>query len=194
MDTVNLTSEKLELLKKQHADKFASLQVLVYDTPEQAAAMTDLFKLGNDINAEIANVKKAEVAAKAAELRTERLANLEDYKNAVLLHFTAIQKPANKRTPEEVEAIKLHSDNEKSAYDNLANMILGSVPKQHVATVAKDGVPKESKGIAIRDMYIANKAAGMTNTQAEKAIVELGYSRGTTGAVCLAYRKEIGEA
>jgi hypothetical protein len=52
---------------------------------------------------------------------------------------------------------------------------------------------KGQKTAEIRAMFDANRAAGMNDTDNVKAIIASGQSRGTTGAVVLAYQRELGE-
>jgi len=56
------------------------------------------------------------------------------------------------------------------------------------------GVKKAGTGAEIVDLYKQMKARGVSTTQATKDIIAKGYSRGTTGAVILAYRRSIGDA
>lgn len=62
------------------------------------------------------------------------------------------------------------------------------------AGMTGEQLSKGQKGSEIVELFKANRLAGMNDTENVKAIIEAGHSRGTTGAVVLAYRREIGEA
>lgn len=187
-----------EQLLKIRADIDAALdaQSKLTDRKARLDANIEIYKLQNLEKAEMANIARAENEKVVIEKRNERLKiadTLIDFHAAMLA-----LKADKKALPADVTAAE---EAFKTQLETVKNELLGkyanSTPAKPAAATNGDAKPAGSRGAtgaAIREKYIANKAAGMSNTDAEKAIVAEGFSRGTTGAVCLAYRREIGEA
>ncbi len=173
--TENLQSDKLTALQ-------AELQTLsiTFDNLNQTDkfskawhdANSALYKKSVEIEAEKNNIRKQVKLAHDEEVRNAKKALITDYKDSI------------------------GTEGEQAAYDKLAEAILGAAKMP--VKVAADGTAKPAGergriGNVIRELFIANRAAGMNDTENKKAIQAAGYSRGTTGAVVLAYQQEIGE-
>lgn len=148
----------------------------------------DLFALQNDEKAEIASLKKAESEAKVQEARNAKTKLVDDFGAAAIENYIASN---DKKLS--IDDKNAKNDTFHKLRENVVNAVLGSKPVTASTGTATATGTKGETGTKIRDRYIALKAEGKTNTEAEKAIVAEGFSRGTTGAVCLAYRREIGE-
>lgn len=171
---VEPTSEKLDALMAELAE--------LADVPEQHTKLSKEWHDANmaigkkyvEIEAEKANIRKAEAAAKLAEARNAKLALIGAFKDAI------------------------GTDGEQAAYDALANELLSksATPAKKAADTDGTAKPAGERGATskrIRERFIANRAAGMSDTDNVKEIIASGESRGTTGAVVLAYQREIGE-
>lgn len=179
------TSEKLEQLRAELKTLKLAAKSAASDSPEEEDAMLAVWKQNQLIKAEVANIEKA---AKEAEVEAKRQKQIElriNYKAAVLAN------DGKKATAETAEA-------EKLAQDALDNQLLARFSSAAPAKKAADGTQKEvgERGATakrITEMFLANRAAGMNDTDNKKAIVAAGESRGTTGAVVLAWQQANGE-
>lgn len=183
------TSEKLLALQKSYSAKFAEGASMT-DLKTQQAHMLETFKIGKEIDAEMSALKTADLAEQNQLARSKKLEIL-----TVLLatHAALLTLPKSATTADREAA----SDSFKNAETAAQDAILakgGGVPR--AAKVAHEGDKpagsKGSTGAAIVEMHIANIGAGMSPAESKAAIVASGHSRGTTGAVVLAWEKEQG--
>lgn len=190
-----VTSPKLVEIRTAMDAIFDKQATFTKETPraDKVAANVELFKLGNDEKAEIANIKKAENDAKIAEARNARVKMLDD----LLAAYSANQAGIG-NTKLKLEDKNALNDTYHKLRENVVNELLAKYAKSTPATATATGDKhatgtKGSTSATIREAFIANRAAGMTDTDNVKAIIASGQSRGTTGAVVLAYQREIGE-
>lgn len=183
------TSDKLVALKAAYSAKFEEGKLLT-DYKQQQASMMETFKISKDIDAELSALKTADLAEQNQLLRSKKLAIV-----TVLLASQAALLTLPKNATE--EARNNATDAFTAAKEAAEDAILakgGGVPR--AAKVAHEGDKpagsKGSTGAAIVELHIANLAAGMTAAESKAAIVAGGHSRGTTGAVVLAWEKEQG--
>lgn len=187
------TSDKLTELKaakKAAWDKFRQIEDV--DSKEYSDAQTELLKINSDIKAEVANIIALKNAAELAEKRNARVALIDNYDAAVIALSTV---NADKKASDADKATA--ADNVAKAREIIVNELLakfaGSSTAKLTVQTDKPAGTKGATSAAIREAFIANRAAGMTDTENVKAIIASGHSRGTTGAVVLAYQREIGE-
>ena len=182
-----LTSEKLTELKLAQIAKDAEITA-EKDFEKRLELTKQQFKIGNDIAAEIAAIQKANIAAKLKEAQDAKLAVVTNFEAAVLADAKV---QAGKGTADEKAA---SADGLTALRTELQNMVLGTVAKPAGAPKAEGAATgtKGAKSAEIVALHVANLAAGMTPTESKKAIEAAGHSRGTTGAVVLAWEKEQG--
>lgn len=183
------TSPKLVEIRAAIDSKLSTDQSKL-DRAGKLALNLEIFGLTNDEKTEIANIKKATAEAKSAEARNAKIKVADDYAAAAIANHIAQNDK------------KLSLDDKNAANDTfhklretVINAILGSRPtatKDGTATEKSTGTKGET-GKKIVEAFLANRATGMTDTENVKAIIASGFSRGTTGAVVLAYQREIGE-
>ncbi len=181
------TSEKLTKLRD---DKKAAWKALISiedgESKEAVDAKLAVYNVDQAIKAEITAIKAAEQAAIVAEKRNAKVALMDTYDAAVIALSTAPK--ADKQAAQDAVT---------AAREVIVNALLSTVGG--TAKVAGDkpagdnvaGAGATSK--AIVELFIANRALGMDDTSNKKAIVDAGFSRGTTGAAVLAWQKENGE-
>ena len=182
-----LTSEKLTALKSEQIAKDAEIMA-EKDFDKRLEMSKQMFKITNDIAAEIAAIQKANIAAKLKEAQDAKLAVVTNFEAAVLADAKV---QAGKGTTDEKAA---SADSLTKLRTELQNMVLGTVAKVAGAdkTAGAATGTKGAKSAEIVALHVANLAAGMTATESKKAIEAAGHSRGTTGAVVLAWEKEQG--
>lgn len=176
------TSEKLTAIRAE-ITKLEDIQITwTKATPrdERLKLNLELFKLGNDEKAEIANIEKAEREAKAMEARNAKISMIDELLAAHVANNTAIGD--KKMSIEDKNAVnnKFHKLRE-----TVVNAVLGSKP---IAAVSGDkpAGTKGATGQEIVDLYDKYRAEGKTDKEARDAIKAAGHSRGTTDAVILA--------
>jgi hypothetical protein len=155
-------------------------------------AMVALFKVGNDIKAEEANIlriaKEQEIAAK----RNERIGLVDA---AFEAHAALIAINATEASIEEKNEVYAKFKEARAVIDN--EMLL-RVPSGIASKKAVDGLaPKATteggeKGKAILDYFISRNAEGVPTAQIKKELVEQGHAVGTVGSVILAYERKMG--
>lgn len=183
------TSEKLTQLEAEKKQLVANMLKCEPDTPEMEAAMEAVYKQNGLIKAEIAEIRKAEQAAKIAEARNAKLAVIAKYDEA---RDALRSLPKNAKEDERAAA----TDAFNAAKTALENLVIGSAGSTKAATVPGDKKQPGEKGATSRriiEKFLANRTAGMNDTDNVKAIIASGESRGTTGAVVLAWQRENGE-
>lgn len=173
------TSAKLDELKAESAAIWAKMATAT--EAERDELITAAYKNKQAQAVEIDSLKAA-----------ERNAELEAKKNARLALLPSLLALYDKAK------VKSATDEDKAAYqtafDALQNELLGAY-KGGTPSKPKEGGTSKATGTgpAIIAMFEANREAGMTDSEAEKAITSTvnpitgePYSRGTTGAVLLA--------
>ncbi len=183
------TSPALLAIREAMNAKFAEVQKAT-DMKAALALNTELFKLQQDEKSEIAAIAKAEKDAELEVKRNERAKLVTDFEAAAIADATL---QASKASKEDKEKSK---DALTAQRDALTNELLGRLAASSPSKTATGNTATGTKGAIaadIRSAFVANRAAGMTDTANIKAIIESGFSRGTTGAVVLAYQREIGE-
>lgn len=167
--------EKIDQFNQEYQTKWADMIKLSPMSKEAHVANAELWKLQKSIEAQQALIDKAANEAKIAEEKNARVKMLVD------LVDTAIAE--GKET-----------DNYKAQYEKVANELLAKYPASSPAKSAGAATgTKGATGQAIVEAYKAERAKPLDHTQALKNVIAQGFSRGTSGAVVLAYRKEIGE-
>lgn len=147
-------------------------------------ANLEIFRLQNLIKNEQSKLDKLAKDQELSEKRNARVALADNLINAVLAAYGITER----NTENDAQF--------KSQEDVVKNELLAKYATSTPAKKESDGSTTASKGAtsqAIRERYIALTGEGKTSTEAIKAIIAEGFSRGTTGAVVLAYQKEIGE-
>lgn len=195
------TSDKLTELQAEEARLWDVVKGLLNEGKMGSKEFNDanlaIYKVQADVKAEIANLKNIEqqqILAEKRQARLQLIANRDAARDANM----AAQADAN-----------MSQEDKNAAYDEfkkhneiLENELLAKFGTSKPSTPAKDGVAspstpagggKGSTGDQIRSRYIALTGGGMTATDAVKTIIGEGFSRGTTGAVVLAYQRSIGE-
>lgn len=192
-----LNSAKLETLKGDYSAKWAELGKITEPFSTEAVSLKlEIFRIDKEISGEIANLTKQANEAAAAEKRNERLKLMDNYDAAVIAKNHADAEIAKiavgKRTPEQLAVANEANDAMQAARDIVTNELLARYATSSPAKTAVVGGEKTgTKSAEIKALYIQYTGEGKTSTEAEKLIVAAGYSRGTTGAVCLEYRKSL---
>lgn len=187
------TSDKLTALQAEGAEIWAKLTTCQYGSKEALEANIAMAKNNQAQQNEIAALKKAEQDEILAAKRNERVALVV---NLLEAQKTKIATDADKKATDEQ---KIEAANKfEAAYEIVVNEILAKYAASKPSKPATEGVAptggsRGKTGDEIRSLFIANRQTGMTDTDNVKAIIAAGYSRGTTGAVVLAYQREIGE-
>ena len=110
---------------------------------------------------------------------------------AKLLENLAVQADRKKSEDEK----NASNDAFKKAKELVVNELLAKFPAAKTATTAATGEKAEGGGkgsisVAIREIILAEVAAGKTLRDAKKAAVEAGYSDKTVGTIATAMKKE----
>lgn len=178
------TSEKLTELRKQLESQWAEMAKHKPASKEAMDAMLDVYKTQKLIDGEIATIKKQEQDAIVAEQRNARVKMADDLIEAAKLSATS-----------KGDAKKAADDKLAELRESVVNELLVKFAPRSATTAQSDKTPGEKGATAARilEKFHANRAAGMSDTDNKKAIVESGESRGTTGAVILAWQRENGE-
>jgi hypothetical protein len=178
------TSEKLQQLQQEAAAQWEAIKGLEFGSKEFNDGQLAMFKLQNAIKAEQAAIAAAEANRKAEEARNAKIAIVDNYAAAVL-----------------AAAAKGATDEQKAAAAAMREQLVNLVVGAKVATATKpkgegegEGASKGATAAAIIAEYLSHLNAGMSDTEARKATIAAGYSRGTTGAVVLDYRRQNGLA
>lgn len=187
-------SDKLTALKAQQKEQWSKARAFEDPTdPAALAANLDLFKTNKLIEDEIKALKTAEAEAAAAEIKNARLRLVDE----LLAAYDADKVAAadKKLSIDEKNAVNATF---KAAKDVVTTELMRALGTRAAAPKATTGDAKPTgergaTGQAIIALWLANRAAGMNDTDNRKAIIEAGHSRGTTGAVTLAWQKENGE-
>lgn len=182
------SSDKLTELKNAKKEAWEKFQKQEFDTPAWHEAQLDVYKIGKQIDGEIALLKKAELDAEIAEKRNVRIALVDNYDTAVLA-LSGLPKNATQ------EAKDAATTAVKAAREIIVNELLARYATSKPAT-ATNGTPtnataggRGATGEEIKSKLLAYIAAGKTNTDAVKSVIAEGFSRGTTGAVMTAMKK-----
>lgn len=173
-----------ELLTKLKADKKTAWAAMLACTdPESKEALDaqmNVLKINGGIKAEIARINKEEADAKTQELRNKRITVRVAYGAAVL---AAAAKGAGQAEKDALIALE-------TELDNLLLPVHVSAPKD--AGTSGAGT-KGAKSAEIVAAYVAGKAAGKTDAQIKKELVEAGHAVGTVGSAILAHQRATGE-
>lgn len=183
------TSEKLDDLKKQRTEVFGKIKQA--ENEEEMVKLTgELQRVDREISAEKLAIKKAENDAKIAEERAKRVKLVDDLLDLNVKNNTI--QADKKASAEDKETAKLAFE---AAREVVVNELLAryGTAKPAVSATKSEGGSKGKIGHEIVELFKGHRAAGLTDAAAIKAIIEAGYSRGTTGAVVLAYQRQIGE-
>lgn len=185
------TSEKLTEIRAKMDSLFAS-QKTITDRKLLLESNLEIYKLTQDEKTEIANIKKTESELKQQEAKNARIAMVDNLLAAHTDNLAALNNDS--MTLDEKNAV---NDTFHSLRESVVNELLARYPK---STPAKsDGKPatdgtKGATGAAIIERFLANRNAGMDDTANKKEIETVGgFSRGTIGAVILAWQKANGE-
>jgi len=185
------TSELLTKLQNDYKIGFAAMAALT-DITEQQAAMLATFKIQNEIKTELANLKNAEREEAANMARNARIELVTDLLAA---HAYKLKVDADKKSTDAERNDA--NDMFNAASDVVKNELLARYPTSKPAAKPADGTDKPAgargaTGAEIIAQHVANLADGKTPAESKAAIVAGGHSRGTTGAVVLAWEKEQG--
>lgn len=170
------------LAAAQKKNREAALKVAGLITDEGATdiliieAQNESFRASQELKKVINEHKAEEEKQKAQKAREARKAILDEY-------------DATDVTPERKAELKA------VIYDALERTT-EAIPKHEIHL--KEGttgaqLERGAKAKDIIDQFKANRVKGLSDTDNAKAIIANGHARGTTHAVILAYRKEIGE-
>lgn len=169
---------KLATLKTDYKSAWSKMAAAEPGTPEGETAAAEVWKIKGLIKAAEQAIENEANAAKLAEARNQRVAMFDNAVAAALSAGT------------DSEAFK--GLREAVVNELLAKFGTATKATTTASTSASTG-ERGATGKRIREAFIANRAAGMNDTDNAKAIIASGESRGTTGAVILAYQREIGE-
>lgn len=186
-------SENLTKLQAELAAKWSHMVAQTPGSKEALDANLDVYKQQKLIDGEIATIRKGWADEELAVKRNERVKLLDNYIELVITD-RAIQADKKADIATKDAATKEAND----AREVLVNQLLSKFAAAAPAKTAANGTtttagPKGAKTAEIRAAFDANRAAGMGDTDNVKAIIASGHSRGTTGAVVLAYQRELGE-
>jgi hypothetical protein len=173
------TSEKLEQLKKDKTAAMTAAAKLQMAGDEKAAEdqFLQVYKIGEDIKKEIAAIRQHELELQRKEKEAAIIKMFDD----ALAAYVANQSGIGNKSLSIEQKNQLNNDYHAKR-EIVVNRLLGSRPATAKTGTTSTGT-KGATGARIRQMILDNIAAGMTLTEAKKAIVEGGESRGTTGAV-----------
>jgi hypothetical protein len=162
------------------------------DRKEKLKLNMELFKLQSEETAEIANIRKAEQDMVIAEKRNQRAKLYYDAVDLVVAMVNEHNKPEAT-----LESKQAASDAAKTAGEKVVNELLaGFKGVSTVKTVATNGATtggeKGATTKEILDLFIANRAAGMNDTDNKKALVNAGHKVGTIWGIVDKYKKEFG--
>lgn len=188
------TSAKLTEIQSRIDAKLAEIDN-AKDRKAKLLLNTELFKITNEETAEVANIRKAEQDQILADQRNLRAKLYYDARDLI---FEALR--INNDPNATLEQKQAASEAEKTAGEKVVNELLKAF-KPVASKTATNGQPTNGNGNGERGAvakriiakFLENRAAGMDDTENKKAIQATGESRGTTGAVVLAYQIEIGE-
>lgn len=185
-------SEKLQELKAEGAQLWEKMTQCEPGSVEANDALLAVYKNKNEQAAEVARIK-ADLAHKAiAEKRNAKIAELQALLDAHTANVAVQASDAPNEVKDEANAAF------KSQFDAIANELClrigGTVAPKTDKPAATGGNGGGKIKEAIEAAFIKNRADGMSDTENIKAIIASGYSRGTTGAVVLAWRRAQGEA
>lgn len=182
------TNDKIEALRKSYAEKFASMATLT-DHKQQQAAMLETFKINSEIESEIKTLKTTEIAAATEAAKQARLTLLTDVLAAQLV---LAQLPKNANEADKNSATDKFNSAKTAIEDVLLSKFAHVKKAANVTEGDKPAGNKGATGAEIVSLHVANLAGGMTPAESKAAIVTGGHSRGTTGAVVLAWEREQG--
>ena len=187
------TSDKLTALQAEGAEIWAKLTTCQYGSKEALEANIAMAKNNQAQQNEIAALKKAEQDEILAAKRNERVALVDK-----LLECHTAYNMVNADKKASAEDKNAAADAFNAAREVVVNEVLAKYAASKPSKPATEGVAptggsRGKTGEEIRSLFIANRQTGMSDTDNVKAIIAAGYSRGTTGAVVLAYQREIGE-
>jgi hypothetical protein len=191
-----LTSEQLTKLQEDKKAAQTNLRTLAanpevdMESKEYLDAQLEVFRINKLIDAEKARIAKEQKDAELAEKRNARVGMADGLITAVL---AAVGFDAATLTDDQRAAF---AGQREVVVNELLAKYATSAPAKAAATgdnKSGGGAGRGAIAAEIREMFIKNRAAGMSDTDNVKAIIATGKSRGTTGAVVLAYQREIGE-
>lgn len=179
-------SEKLTALRADLLATKTAVKSLAADSPEEDAAFTKIYKLGEDIKAEIAEIGKQKAAAEQKEREAVVIA---EFDAAVQASKDSDKVAASDASAEDKNAAYAHA---QSLRETICNKLLGK------AKPVSGGTGTASKGTAgqttkeILDLITANRAAGMNDADNKKAVANAGYAVGTIWGILDKFKKENG--
>lgn len=158
-------------LQLKAAEQFKSLSGCQYGSKEYNDAKLALYQTEQLIKGALAAQAKEEAEKKIAMEREKQITLRVNYRAAVLANTG---KNANDATAKA----------EQEAADAIDNQLLAKYAKP--AAVKSDGQTAGTRGATSAEIHsklLAYINGGMTSTEAVKAVIAEGFSRGTTGAV-----------
>ena len=181
----------LEKLSAQLAEQWAEMLTHPVGSKEAMKANLAVYNTNKLIDAENAKIAAREREQAAIDARNAKIAKLHKLLDS---HNENNKFQASKATADEKAA---HYDAYKLLLIEMENIVAGAIPTVKAATTSVDKQEgdgtKGATGKAIIDLFLANRADGLSDTDNVKAIIAKGYSRGTTGAVVLAWQRANGE-
>jgi len=135
-----------------------------------------------------------ELEQKLALIRKEKEAKVDAFLSAYDAYKAHAATITGEQTPEQIE----QTNAIYKAYTDLRTEIVDAVAGKkvlHLAPTAKgtEGVKRGQLSQEIEQKYIDYRAAGKTDPEARKQLIQDGYNDGTMGAVVRAYLVRIGE-
>lgn len=175
------TSEKLTELNKEAEEIYNAGRNLKFGTKEQKDNSLASFEIQKKIDAEIANIKRAEQDAIIAEKKSARAKMFWD---AIEADRAAQKAIGTDMSMDEANAL---NDAFNAAADKVVNQLLGNLSNVKATSTSNGTGERGSKTREILDLYKGFRAAGDTDTAARKKVIESGYNDGTTGIAVKAY-------
>lgn len=181
---------ELQSLKIAAQKLLTKTEVGTEDFDKSVLAIT---QIGDEIKKELANIKRLEAELKLADERNARVAKRVQFEEALRAEMDYFYGEYKKT--KNMEAMNLLTDATKKASIVLDEELLNKSRsiKTNGVTKTSSGVSKGDTGEKIIELFLANREAGMDDTENKKAVINAGFSRGTTGAVVLAWQRENGE-
>jgi hypothetical protein len=194
------TSEKLTAIRANIDDLLIKVTIET-DRKKKLEFVGELQKEQANEQTEINAIKKALLEAQIAEKKNAKIAFVDQLLSAFfeekMFFANDYRKAGEGLAPDQpnplMEQMNTLTEATKNARENVVNLLVGTVSAKvndgEHATGTKGDTAKQ-----IISSYEKHLAALGDDTEARKAVIAEGFSRGTTGAVVLAYRKEKGLA
>lgn len=183
------TSPALDALKLQRKEQWSTLRSIEdYESKEALEAKIALNVTDGKIKAEISRIENERRESEIAEKRAAVVKVVDDAINAAVSH--ALSQIEHNKLKGDAKVADIERSNNvydiaKLAREAAVNQALsrsGLSARTSAPKIEGESTPREGgTGAKIRELLLAEIAAGQTNTNAVKNVIAAGFSRGTTG-------------